>query len=82
MKTFTESLDEAIINKLVTEAVLPGSFEGMYYVDHKNKVHQVKKTGTRYFYYSRKQASWMPLSKDKVKTTDKSWDDIKAEVEK
>lgn len=81
MKTFTEILDETIIEKMMTESVLPGKFEGIYYEDAKGKIYQVKKTGNRYYYYSRLQASWMPLGKDKVKTTDKSWDELQGKSE-
>lgn len=84
-KTFDEALDEAIVTKLneteqLDEAVLPGKFDGSYIVKG-GKVYQAKITNNRGFYYSRLQASWMPIKKSEIKTTDKSWEEIKKEVE-
>lgn len=80
LKTLEESLDEAIANNL-TESVLPGPFEGLYYQKNKD-FYQVKQTGNRYFYYSRRQASWMPIKKAEVKYTDFSWEELAAEIAK
>ena len=78
LKTLDEALDSCIAERL-NESVLPGPFEGLYFQNGK-KFYQVKKTGNRYFYYSRMQASWMPVKKVEVKYTDFSWEELAKEI--
>lgn len=78
LKTLDEALDSCIAERL-TESVLPGAFEGMYY-QRGTDFYQVKKTGNRFFYYSRRQASWMPVKKAEVKYTDFSWEELAKEI--
>lgn len=78
LKTLDEALDDCLAERL-TESVLPGEFEGMYYQKGKN-FYQVKKNGNRFFMYDRMQARWMPLKKTEVKYTDFSWEELAREI--